>query len=205
MLLSMFVATATISSAQITYSNQFQIPENESRSTWDVEWTITTNGALGNIAPGDIISWSISLNGDEGLNAGFSELATAPSSYIKILGTAPFATDTELFLPDGGYIQLLTESLVTGATAPPRLRFRNIDDIWEIYAAGIQPPGYAPLGNSISHEISITSDADIPFAITSDRAWNIATNTAVPEPSTYAIILGGICFALAFQNRRRSR
>jgi len=172
-----FATVAMASAAQATVYNV-----NFSVGGGGVTGTITTNGALGVLSTGNITSWALTLND------GSSTLAINPgNSGDVVLGSAFTATAGGLFfnfgLANGSAVDFQAPSVGSGV------------DYWCFNTTGIACSGSGPnpgmvlklTGNELSQGFG--------------GLEQIASAGGVPEPATWALMLGG--FGLAGVALRR--
>jgi hypothetical protein len=152
--------------------------------TGTVVGSITTDGALGTLATSDIVAWNLTLNG---YGAAYTISNTDPTAFIQVVGSDVTATATDLSFDFGGS---------TG-----NLLFQDGMLLGTHYFCAETGGGACFLGESVvpiyyGDTSSVYSDP-VPTG-------SVIIGTAVPEPSTWALMLAGFA-GLALVGYRRSR
>jgi len=173
---------AAAASANIVYTVDRTITGGGKTGT--VVGSITIDGVLGTLATSDIVAWTLTLNG---AGASFTIANTDPTAFKDISGSDVTATPTDLFLNFRGPAgQLLlqdgafqgTHYYCTETGSGPCLLGESDVPIFFSDSSSVYPDPM-PVGNQI-------------------------IGTAVPEPSTWALMLAGFA-VLAFGGYRQAR
>jgi hypothetical protein len=146
-----------------------------------VALSITTDGATGVLSTSDITNWNIDITDTSGnfdLNPG--------NSQVEDLGLDLSATSTHLIFDFSSTGFLLFESTVLHDSGPFWCATGGAADCWNQVTEGI----------GVSTEFG---DTAIENEVRTDR--NIIA-TAVPEPATWALMLGGFAMIGGMLRRR---
>ena len=176
----------------ITY-NLVDYPADESGES--IAGQITTDGTIGPLSGGNVLSWSYEINGYSAF--GYSNSGNSGSYNFVIRGLS--ATSTQLLLPLGNYPAdynlVVMPSDPQGASGMEWVNATNdpaTSGGGPIYAANVLGEGW------VWH-------TDNP-QMGGTQPWVIAQTVAVPEPSTFALLTVGAIGLLrcAWRKRRKA-
>ncbi len=214
-----FVVAGSVAKADITYTIVDQ--GTYYQGGWSVNGTITTDGTIGQLSPGDLLSATLTLsNPTVGVYT-----ATDITMFSNDEGVNyPTATQTALQLPyrGGGESSALAIIGANGVSvawfnpftylAPP-----GGDPEYGYFGCISRPPSDAwgaPDADAWGAEYGATGDQPGQDAYTippdlqtlgANMTWVIATTTPVPEPSTIVLLGFGTISMLAYVWRKRTR
>jgi hypothetical protein len=180
------IMSISLSAQTITYNFAFDTtePTPGAYGPWSVEGSIVTDGTIGTLQADNILSWYLSTASPQASGSGTGINGT--SGMLKFNTTSLVATEDKLIM-SGGSLRLLVGNLYT------RIYFEYGSDNIRIFAGG--------LASTIPNQ---TYSDDLPLTVNEDGSWTIAT-AAVPEPSTYAAVLGCSSLLLVLFKRKRMK
>jgi hypothetical protein len=179
---------ASNAAAAITYL------ANRAVGTGFVNLSITTDGTIGVLAAGNIVGWSIETN--DGI---FSIDLIGPGdaqNSLTVFGSALTATTTNLYFDFG------TNYDIFGNNNAPRsyVEFSRTSFMpFELRSFGWQNGNYAV--SAPPSEYIFELSGGVPYTEYSGN--RIVASTAIPEPATWALMIGGFGLAGAALRRRR--
>lgn len=184
------------SAAPITYDVDLQLPIG---LPGGVTGAITTNGTLGPLSTGDILSWDLRLvvgSSSESLSTGNSYVSSSPVGLSCTLCTPPPLTASRSLL-------IFDFAQIGTSSDPGLIRFENSGSALLFLASRT---GF-PDDGLISAQID-TSPTTAVFAQLGGENGPMVIGASVPEPGTLALMLGGLgalgLFATRKQGDRRA-
>jgi len=152
-------------------------PTGNPLQTDTVDGTITTDGTIGVIGPGDVVSWNLDLI--DGLNsANDFDLTPANSTLVEDTGSALSATATALIFNYSGSGEFLIQGNAHGA--------------YSGYSYFCFSTGGACLaGETISPQYVYNDGVVATGAAAPVGPQPLAPSSSVPEPSTCGLIIAG--------------
>jgi hypothetical protein len=142
--------------------------------------SITTDGTIGVIASGNVLSWSLDLI--DGLNSANNvTLTPSNSTLVEDTGTALTATATELFFDYGGYGEFLIQGTAHGAYSGYSY-FCFSTGVYACYAGETISPQY------ISADGVVATGSDAPVG---QQPLGPPPSSA-PDPTTCGLVMSGL-------------